>query len=210
MVLKGVTGIDRGSVQTIASNTGILCNWWRTVGTITPAQVKEKLNDRNLVWHLNQYDTIDPNTGKLFYENTPFISTTAGTVERDYFFSMNLVFPAWLTALKFATNSFTQTGYVFYAYVFVLGKKSVPLEQFSEEVRDLHLYTRYLPYHPEGEIVAKIQIPAVNIEKVEEYDPKAAERAFERNSLPSPTWTFTNPAYVAPEPFSNIRGLLTD
>jgi hypothetical protein len=207
-VLKGITGIDRNSVQTIASNKGIQCNWWRTVRTITTAEIKEKLSDRNLVWHLNEYDTIDPVTGKPFHENTPFISTTAGTVERDYFYARNLVFPAWLTALRFATDQFTQTGYVFYAYSFVLGKQSIPLMQFSEEVRDLHIYTQYLPYHPEGEIVAKIYIPAVSIEKVEEYDPIAAQTAFKGNNLPSPTWTYNNPAYVPPEPFSNLRGLL--
>lgn len=209
-VLKGISGVSRSLVQTIASDTGIKCNWWRTVGKISTGQIKDKLTEHNLIWHLNEYETVDPKTGKPFSENTPYISTTAGTVERDSFLANNLIFPAWLTALRFATDDFTKTGYVFYAYVFVLGKQSIPLMQFSEEVRDLHIYTQYLPYHPEGEIVAKIYIPAVNIEKVEEYDPGMAEASFKSNKLPLPTWTYKNPAYANPEPFSNLRGVLKE
>ncbi len=50
---------------------------------ITPAEIVEKLTERNLDWHLNHYE--DPDSlmkNAPFYENTPFILVTAGVVER--------------------------------------------------------------------------------------------------------------------------------
>jgi hypothetical protein len=81
--------------------------------------------------------------------------------------SRNIVYIPIITALNFATNWLTRPGYVFYGYVFTLGQKSLELAEFAEEVRELHIYTHFLPYHDEGEIVAKIHIPAVRLEKVE-------------------------------------------
>lgn len=52
--------------------------------------------------------------------------------------------------LQFATDGFRRRG-----YVLTLGKQSIPMREFAEEVRELHIYTSFLRYHPEGEIVAK-------------------------------------------------------
>jgi hypothetical protein len=163
--LKSICGLRDAEAASMVREQGIQCNWWRKVKKITPPEIQNKLTDRNLDWHLNHYDAIDPDTGEEFYKNTPFISTTAGTVERQAFLWRNEVRSAFITALEFATENFTVSGHVFYGYIFTLGKTAVALEAFSEEVRELNVYTMFLPFQPEGEIAAKIHIPAVNIER---------------------------------------------
>lgn len=92
---------------------------WRTVHLITPEQRIQKLTLQNLDWHLNHYDEPDPLMGNApFYENTPFISATAGVVERDVFAARNIVFDPLMTAIQFATRDFTTVGHVFFGYVF--------------------------------------------------------------------------------------------
>lgn len=174
-------------------------------------EVIEKLTERNLDWHLNHYDDPDPLTMNApFSENTPFISTTAGAVERDEFARNNLVFNPFMIALRFATSNLMTEGHIFYAYVFTLGRQSIALAEFSEEVRELHIYKHFLPYHYEGEITAKIAISGRQIEKWERYDGPSAMRALSRGTLPRPVFTQTNPIYSGPERYCNIRGLVTD
>jgi hypothetical protein len=55
---------------------------------------------RNLDWHRNSFTTPDPlQNNAPFCDNTPFISTTAGTVDRDTANYTNRLVPAWRTAL---------------------------------------------------------------------------------------------------------------
>lgn len=210
--LKGISGLSRPEVEQIVRQGGITCNWWLNLPNrlMPEPEVKSKLSDRNLDWHLNHYDEDDPTEGnKKFQLVTPFISVTAGAIERDAFARQNISFPPMLTAVRFATDNFRGSGWVFYCYVLTLGKKSVPLRQFAEEVRELHVYTEFLPYHPEGEIAAKINIPPVQIEKAEEYDgPKALADLRMRRALTPILPVITNPDYQPPEGFSNIRELL--
>jgi hypothetical protein len=157
---------------------------------------------------LSQYDQIDPATGRPFGERTPFISTTAGGVERDAYLGMNYVYGAFMTALRFATDNFQKTGAIFYAYVTVLGKKALPHQEFAEETRDLNLFHAYQPFHPEGEIVAKISIPVARIEKAEGYNGPAARTDWRCNQWPKSTWVLRNPRYAPVEEFSNIRDVI--
>jgi hypothetical protein len=208
-VLKGITGLSRHEVDRTFLH-GIQCNWWRRVGTITSAQIVEKLTAENLDWHLNHYSDLDPSLNTPFYENTPFISATAGSVERDEFAQRNIVFDPFITALRFATRDFTTTGHVFHAYVFTLGRQSITLGQFAEEVRELNIYKTFMPFHPEGEIAAKIEICGPQIEKWEEYDGPAALASLLAGDRPDPSFTHSNPIYASPEKYCNIRGLVTD
>jgi hypothetical protein len=209
-VLKGIAGLTRKDADTIF-DTGIMCNWWRTVHRITPAGIVEKLTERNLDWHLNHYDEPDPlMNGAPFCENTPYISVTAGAIERAAFLRRNIVFDPFFTALRFATRDFVTIGYVFYAYVFTLGRQSIDLREFAEEVRELNIYKSFLPFHPEGEITAKIEIRSPQIEKWEEYDGPSAELALQQGDVPQPVFTRANPIYTPPEQYCNIRGLVTD
>jgi hypothetical protein len=209
MVLKGIAGLSRDEADDMF-HAGILCNWWRRVHRISPPEVVDKLTERNLDWHLNHYGDPDPMMGNApFSDNTPYISTTAGTVERDEFASRNVVFDPFFTALRFATLDFTTTGHIFYAYVFTLGRQSIELCAFAEEVRELNIYTNFLPFHAEGEITAKIEIRGPQIERWEEYDGPAAHLAFQNATSPAATATRTNPIYAPPARFCNIRGFVS-
>jgi len=65
-------------------------------------------SERALYDHLVDYDSVA--------SDTPFISTTAGTVEVDAARARNVFFPPMYTALRFATRNFTQDSYVARAY----------------------------------------------------------------------------------------------
>jgi hypothetical protein len=209
-VLKGISGITRPDAnQTFRQ--GIVCNWWRRVGLISPEQTVSKLTERNLDWHLNHYDDLDPLMDNApFRENTPFISATAGTVERREFMRRNIVFDPFITAMQFATQDFSTTGHIFSAYVFTLGRQSIDLCEFAEEVRELNIYTSYLPYHAEGEVTAKIVIRGPQIEKWDEYNGPLALLALQEGNIPQPNMTRFNPIYASPDRYCNIRGLVTD
>jgi len=183
------------------SGDGLVCNWWRNQprGVISPREIQAKLSETTLRDHLVAYDRVAA--------GTPYISTTAGVVERDAARARNVYFPPLYTALRFATENFQRDGYVFYAYVFGLGKKAVDLEEFAEELRDLQTYTRYYAHHPEGEFVEKIQIPAARIEKVERYDLASVLGALKQLLPPSPNQTFRNAdVYRDPKQYANLRG----
>lgn len=209
LVLKGIQGDDDQHAQYQLRQGGIICRWWSLVNLISPDQVKAKLSLRNLEWHLNRYSDPDPeNNDEPFCNHTPYISTTAGSVERDAMLRKNRVYSPFLTALLFATDWLSKTGYVYYGYVYTLGKKAVELEEFSEEVRDLLVYTNFLPFHAEGEIVAKVHIPSVNLKKYEKYDGAQALNDLRRGIRPTPIDRQFNSDFAEPERFLNLRGFV--
>jgi hypothetical protein len=200
--------------QDMTVMSGILCNWWRRKGTITPVEIMEELTEENVFHHLNNYDRPLPPghkwkaLGDTYGDVTAFISCTAGSIQRDSYLQTNILFDPFVRALDFSTRGFRTDGYIFYAYVTTLGKQSVALQGFAEEVRELHIYTEYLPFHHEGEITAKIGIPSVNIEKAEKYDGPGALLALRNNLVPAPIHIFNNPNYKTPDNYSNIREIL--
>jgi hypothetical protein len=196
--LKGIAGLDHDVALRILTKTGILSNWWRVDGIGRPEGWQARLSEENLMRHLNEYDKVPEGAHEPFGATTPFISTTAGAVLRGIDPKGqpgNYRLPPLLTAKRFATDDFTTTGHVFYGYVVTLGRKSVPLASFSEEVRDLLIYTSFLPFHDEGEIVAKLRIPAIQLSKFEMYGPKGDLLGSE-----------SNPGFEAPEQYANVRG----
>lgn len=212
-VVKGINGINTQKARDLLDN-GIICNWWRNAQKITPLQIKEQLVEPNVEIHLNEYDTPLPSghplshLGSTFGDVTPFISTSAGAIQIDHFNRVNILFPPFMTALRFATDNFKSSGFIFYCSLITLGRKAVEFEQFAEEVRELHIYQNYLPYHHEGEIMAKIIIPSIQIEKAVEFNGPAAKADLDNGKLPQPLQTLDNYAYCPPENYSNIRELL--
>ena len=207
LVIKGVSLPDDDVADRVLMEEGLHCNWWRKVREITEAQVRERLTPRNLQWHLSHYDDPDPDEGgEIFHEHTPYISTTAGTVARIAN-AFNFVHDPFITALGFATDTFRETGYMFYGYVYTLGKQSIPLKAFSEEVRELNIFQDYLENYAEGEITAKISIPASCLERYERYDGPHAIANWDKEK-PRPQLTRTNPNYADPLKFVNLRGLV--
>lgn len=180
---------------------GLICNLWRNNPNMPYSDMLRRLTPDDLDWHQNRFT--DPYPGPYdppFWKSTPFISTTAGTVLPSTLFKNNVLFSAIVTALRFATDRWTHDhAWLVYAYVFVLGKQSVKFVQFSEELRELNVYSGWSAFQPEGEVTAKLIIPAPQIERIEMWSRDPSGRY-------TPVYPFSpNPNYVIPETISNIR-----
>jgi len=198
--LKGITGIPDELAEEILRSRGIPSRWFQRK-PIYPPEVIAQLTDAALLRHLNDYVSFGP--------ETPFISTTAGCTVRDAEGRANNIATAEYVATDFATDGFLQNGWVFSGYVFTLGRKAVAHRPFAEEVRELNLYTSFLPFQPEGELVAKIHIPATQLEK-----------AWPVTARPDPArpgamrWpkkggvAYNTDSYVPPEDIVNLRDVL--
>ncbi|MBT9317085.1 hypothetical protein [Leptothoe spongobia] len=209
-VIKGIGGISDVEAQNIL-DLGIQCNWWRRVGSLPAYEIPLRLTERNLFWHQNRYEDADPNrAGRPFQEGTPFISTTAGTIERDTAARSNLLTPAWLEALRFATDHWRHDGYLFYCYVFVIGRQSIRHGFFAEELRELNIYTGFSPFQPEGEITAKIYIPSAQIERFEFWSIGDFMQDLENGIMPEAgRVVYNRNFYLPPENYQNIREVLS-
>jgi len=208
-VIKGISRISESQAMAMLAG-GIVCNWWKKVNPLPRHEIPIRLTRRNLDWHQNHYDVPDPlEGGEEFRLHTPFISTTAGTVERDTFSRTNILNPAWKEALPFATDSWTSDGYLFYCCLLIIGRPSVELEAFAEELRELNVYPGFSPYQPEGEITAKITIPPAQIEKAEFWSKDEALKAVSNRNLPAPARILPNPLFVPPSRYNNVRECLS-
>lgn len=125
---------------------------------------------------------------------TPYLSLSAGCVEIDPASGGTRVFSALRTALDFATSGGQSSGYVFRMWVLVSPKPAPELPGFAEEVRELNLFRQFCVYHHEGEIAAKLLVPARQIASVQKYDANLQPTAF----------SYVNPNFVAPERVSNV------
>lgn len=210
-VIKGISGINQFDAMQLMEG-GICCNWWRKVVSLPFPEVALRLTSRNLDWHQNRYEDPDPDDedNEPFGRHTPFISTTAGTVERSVAKRRNFLIPASQVALEFATNQWRQDGCLFYCYVFVLGRPSISHQLFSEEIRELNIFTTFSIFQPEGEITAKIVIPPAQIERFEFYEIASVRKDITAGRRPRSSGAGANTKFFAPpEDISNIRGLLT-
>jgi hypothetical protein len=201
--IKGVNGIDDAEARAVIdASMGLQCRWWRNVHGISPPQIAAKLTPANLDLHVNQYDSPDPATGAPFCEGTPFISLAAGSMERSTFLQTNIAHPAHMVALDFATSGGTVPGYLYVCYVIVAIRPAVPVKGVAEEVRELNTYRRYSAFQTEGEITAKIEVPANQIQRCEAYGISAPGIV-----NPVPRWGQHNPMFEDPISISNIREL---
>ncbi|MFG2963107.1 hypothetical protein ACGFZS_07430 [Streptomyces sp. NPDC048288] len=189
----------------IDSGVGITCNWWREVDPLPSGEIASKLTAQNLNLHVNHFESVDPATGKPFCEETPFISLSCGTVERSTAARTNFVHTARHTALWFGTH-FGQkpVAYLYYCWVILAPRSAVAVQGVAEEVRDLNTYRRYSPYQTEGEVAAKIVVPANQINRCEkwEWDRDSGQRTIRLAG------TYRNRGFVPPEALSNVREML--
>lgn len=72
-------------------------------------------------------------------------------------------------------------------------------------MRELNIYTMYLPYQLEGEITAKIHIPSHCLELPQKYEGATAWKDLAAGTLPTPIHTDRNPNYAAPALYANVR-----
>lgn len=189
--VKGISGSNgftfQNAISIIQNSSGIVSNLFRNQNTINLRQVSQELTDHNLDRHLHDYDN--------YRNNTPFISLACGGVERTRW--KNTIYSAIDTALEFATDFGRCSGALFYLWVPVGHNKAVQVSTVAEPVRDLNIYRRWSPYQLEGEVAAKIHIPANQIEKVEWWN-SSGNKPFKIDE-------WKNTAFFDPEPLSNIR-----
>lgn len=192
--VKGIADDSNGGISWVEAKAmlqqqrGIHSNWWRSVGTITSTQVAQVLTDTNLDLHLHAYGT--------YGHKSPFISLAAGCIERDTLLNQNYRYSAVDTALEFATGAYGHAGVLFFGWIIVGPNPAVKLSAVAESVRELNVYHRWSPYQLEGEITAKIHIPANQIERAEWWGPGPSA---------SPVHVYTNPHYESPTPILNLR-----
>ena len=202
--IKGMSLLDDNTARSIIDDRGgIVSNWWREVGTISPQERRDKLTPANLDMHVNHYTSTDPVTGKTFDKITPFISLSAGNVSRDAVARTNTVQAARHTALWFGTEFGTRTkAYLYICWVPLAPRQAVEIEGMAEEVRDLNTYRRYSSFQTEGEITAKVDIPDNQIQACEKWEYDRPARRLRRS------WVHPNPRFTLPEQLSNVRELI--
>jgi hypothetical protein len=194
---------DAQARRIIDSREGLVSNWWRAVGSLNPSDIPGRLTTANLDLHVNHFTDPDPATGQPFGTQTPFISMSSGTVERDAAAKTNYVHSALRTALWFGTNFGTaDTAYVYTCWVLVGPRAAVEVQAVAEEIRDLNTYRRYSAYQTEGEITAKILVPDNHIQKCQKWRWNRAARRINAD------WVYMNPRFTAPETLSNVRELI--
>lgn len=188
--------------EIIDSRAGLQCNWWRG-RSITAPQIRDKLTDTNLDMHVNHFDELDHRTRKPFSAGTPFVSLSAGTIERDTVVRTNFAHSAYSTALYFGTEfGRRDTAYLFRCWVVVGPRSAVGVESVAEEIRDLNTYRRFSPYQTEGEIVAKIHVPDNQLWGYERWTWNTSRKHLRPESF------YLNPRFTHPTQLSNVRGLI--
>ncbi len=225
-VADGEEILDDDWAKKVLNVFGLRSAWLRWNSASDPAQWDEAVNHPDaLLWHITRFD--DTNfplwPDKRYSERSPFLSLSSGTVEPDHRAGLNRKYPAWYTALSFATANWRRDGWVFHGYASVLGRPALPLLEFSEEVRDLHQHDFYSRYHPEGEVVAKVLVPPVRLKQAFRVSVNLVWDWFDALEN-SPDWgsetelleflaqvsdlVISGDAYRAPEQFSNVRDLI--
>jgi hypothetical protein len=192
--VKGISGAPGGlkkekAFDMIVTGDGIYSNWWRNKHSITSIEVYTNLTEGNLDRHLHDYDNFGP--------DSPFISLTAGCVERDNLLKSNRIYSAIDIALDFATEAGKHDGALFYGWVLASLNKAIPMRAVAEPVRDLNTYRRWSPYQLEGELTAKVHIPANQIYRIQWWTAKNGKCMVDRDRL--------NPIFADPSPITNVR-----
>lgn len=198
--VKGISSVDSNGNQSltwknaqnlILNGEGLISNWWRNnpSGQITPSDVEHVLTSYNLNRHVHDYQN--------YGNDTPFISVATGCVERDTFIQQNFIYSAIDTALEFATKAGSYPGVLFYGWLQVSHNPAVEIGSVAEPIRDLNVYHRWSQFQPEGEVTAKINIPANQIQRLEWWDMQ--------QNYQSCSKTIINPNFVQPTPLLNQK-----
>ncbi|OKI42775.1 hypothetical protein [Micromonospora sp. CB01531] len=179
---KGLAKLDRGAIQQILTDpTGLRCrDWeshWQRGGGFPVAAAIQRLTEENLDRHVNNFSSVEPTTGRKFCDVTPFISLSAGCVDRDVAAKTNITHRALRTALEFATTDYAGPakpacpGWVLYCYVLVGSNPAVRIPTVAEEIRELNHGRAYSGWYWQGEVAAKLHIPSAQILCAERYEP---------------------------------------
>lgn len=167
--LKGIAGGGGfGDVEAleVMTSTGILSNWMRTHTTAAlgaaNVDAQAALSLAALDDHVNDYGAVGA--------TTPYISLSAGCREYAGPSLPTQVYPAYRTALEFATTWGATFGYIYRCWVVTAPQVAADIPGVADEVRDLNLFGDFYSYHTEGEIAAKLVVPVRQIQCVQKVD----------------------------------------
>ncbi|MFF7767434.1 hypothetical protein ACFZC7_13115 [Streptomyces massasporeus] len=187
----------------IDGRSGISSRWLLKYGRVSLAEFATKLTEQNLDRHVNHFERKDPATGLPFCEESPFISLSCGTVERDAVAKTNFVHTARHTALWFGTQfGARREAYLYTCWVVLAPRSAVSVHGVAEEIRDLNTYRRYSPFQTEGEVTAKVYVPATQVRSCEKWTWDHGEKRLRKE------WDYLNPHFTEPEALSNVRELI--
>lgn len=191
--LKGIPeqpGFSDPEACAAVDREGLASTWLRQQpGALPqlPTQTQAALSQRALDLHVNGLAPGHP---------SPYLSLSAGSTEVDPLTRTPVRHAAWITALSFATQCGQAPGYVFRLWTLVSPKPAAELPGFAEEVRDLNLFFHFAPWHTEGEVAAKLYVPARQIQWVWKFDAQLNWISLHRNPV----------IFVPPERVSTIVG----
>lgn len=193
--LKGIRerdDFDDTAAQAVFKK-GLLSNWMRndpSLGQDVAAEQRRSVLTPQAVYdHVNNYAAVQ--------RTTPYISLSAGCIERDKYLATNVAHPAATTAFAFATDGGQGDGYVFVCWVVLSMNPAPTVEGVAEEVRELNTYTSYSTYQTEGEVAAKVHVPGNQIQCCIKI---AADL--------TPQTPWTNADFTPPDSLANIRNYL--
>jgi hypothetical protein len=170
-------------------DTGIKSNWLFNNPTVPVAQaipmVQGLLSLSALIMQVNNYAAVRT--------TSPYISLSAGVVVRDTPLGTR-TYPAWRSAVDFATDRGKVAGYIYRVWTIVTPKPSPGLMNVSDEVRNLNLFRAAWKYQHQGEVTAKLVIPPAQIEYVVKV---GADRKLTR-------FRVDNARFVKPDTISNL------
>lgn len=204
-VVRGVSGLRRDpgndEVAEIMSRFGLLCAAART-GRANLGEAEDLLGLTALDDHRHRHE--------LVRYTSPYISMTAGTYEERN--KQNHAAFAVDTALAFATQGYQASGWIFYGYVFLLGKPAGRHAEFGEEVRDVHQHPAWSRFRGEGEVAVPIRVPPRRLQRAELYTPGDILNAVQNGVWPpAPSDVVDNEAagrYSPPEDIVAARGVV--
>lgn len=202
--MKGLSLDDDAEAERILWPRGLICNWGRTAQGIPLDDISGKLTDDSVDWHVNRFSEKEAGTREPYSKNSPYISLSCGTVQRDAVARANFLYTARRTAMQFGFRfGARSTAYIFVCWVIVAPEAVAEVYSVAEDVRDLTVYRRYSKFQDQGEVAAKLHVPANQIERCEKWTWDREARTIERK------WVKSNgPRFVRPERLSIVRTFL--
>lgn len=184
---KGLAKLDKQDIERMLTDpTGLLCrNWlsfWQQRKSFPLAPAMRRLTEEDLDRHVNNFTGLVPGSSRKFCEVTPFISLSAGCVDRNVTAKTNITHRALRTALEFATTDYSNptkpacAGWVVYCYVVVGANPAVRNPTVAEEIRELNHARAYSGWYWQGEVTAKLYVPSAQIQQAERYEPTSDGR----------------------------------
>jgi hypothetical protein len=200
--VRGIAEPDPAWLNGLFSSEGLICGWWRSSpsGSLPAGGIAERLDDMQLYLHQNWFSLPDPRFGGVVRDSTPFVSLSAGAVSREIRFRANILHRAQLVASEFATQDGRVRGVLIYCWVVTSTVPAVSIEAVAEELRDLNSNRPYSAFQLEGEVAAKIRVPARQL---------YAYQWVERRGLSYQVQPAVfSPTFAAPAPLSDIRAFI--